>query len=228
MHDRLQCINGTLQDLNGMPTLLSVPDEVRIATHLGIADVSCLTRFGVKGADAAAWLSSQGITTPDRPNTWNPLPDGGIIARLGLTEFLIEDDLQSHFAVNLAKLCQQPPAKVYPVLRQDAAIVLCGSAVNELLLQTCSVNFRVLSLLEHPVMLTSMVGVAVTIIPGDRNGNPFYRIWCDGTFGTYVWQTLEAIVQELGGGVIGLAKRMRDEGCSLLPVGEACRRHRVG
>ncbi|XHX79607.1 MAG: hypothetical protein RBJ76_06730 [Stenomitos frigidus ULC029] len=212
IHDLLQPLDGSWQDLNGMPSLVALPEDATIVTHLGIADVSCLTRFGVKGANAADWLLSQGITIPDRPNTWNPLPDSGMIARLGSTEFLIEDSLQSHFAVDLAEACQQLPAKVYPVLRQDAAIVLCGSQVNELLLQTCSVNFRALSLLERPVMLTSMVGVTVTIIPSDRNGLPFYRLWCDGTFGAYLWGTLSAIVAEMGGGVVGVEGVMKDEG----------------
>ncbi|PSB24525.1 methylglutamate dehydrogenase [Stenomitos frigidus] len=211
VHDVLQSLDGSWRDVNKMPSLVTMPNDAAIASRLGIADVSCLTRFGVKGANAAAWLLNEGITTPDRPNTWSPLPDGGIIARLGLTEFLIEDSLHSHIAPQLAEACQQPPAKVYPVLRQDAAIVLCGSAVNELLLQTCSVNFCALSLLERPVILTSMVGVAVIIIPGERNGQPFYRLWCDGTFGAYLWRTLVAIVEELGGGIVGLETVMRDK-----------------
>ncbi|XGV95619.1 MAG: hypothetical protein ACAF41_23115 [Leptolyngbya sp. BL-A-14] len=211
MHDILQSIKGSWRDVHGMPTLMETPDNSTIATPLGIADVSCLTRFGVKGPNAADWLLSQGITTPDRPNTWSPLADGGIIARLGATEFLLEDSLHSQTAPQLVEACQQPPAKVYPVLRQDAAIILCGSEVNELLLQTCSVNFRALSLLERPVILTSMVGVAVTIIPGDRNGQPFYRLWCDGTFGVYLWQTLGAIVAEMGGGVVGLERHKEQD-----------------
>jgi len=85
----------------------------------------------------------------------------------------------------------------------DTAIALCGTSVNELLLQTCNINFRALSLEERPVILTSMVGVAVTIIPGERAGAPFYRIWCDGTFGVYIWRTLLAIAQDLGGGAVG-------------------------
>lgn len=211
LHSSLQSLNGSWRDINGMPSLVAVPNETAIAALLGIADVSCLTRFGVKGTNAADWLLSQSITTPDRPNTWNTLPDGGIIARLGLTEFFIEDSLQSRFAVNLAEACQQPPAKVYPVLRQDAAIVLCGAAINELLLQTCSFNFRALSLMARPVILTSMVGVAVTILPGERDGQPFYRIWCDGTYGAYIWETLRAIVEEMGGGAIGMEGVMKDE-----------------
>jgi len=54
------------------------------------------------------------------------------------------------------------------------------------------------SLVEHPPVSTSMVGVAVTVIPNERAGQPFYRIWCDGTFAVYLWQTLLAIATELG------------------------------
>ena len=73
----------------------------------------------------------------------------------------------------------------------------CGTAIQDLLRQTCSVNFQGLSLAENPVILTLMVGVSVTIIPiaTDR-----YRIWCDGTFGAYLWETLVTIAQELGRG----------------------------
>jgi len=51
-----------------------------------------------------------------------------------------------------------------------------------------------------------MVGVAVTVIPNERAGQPFYRIWCDGTFAVYLWQTLLAIATELGGGAVGAAR----------------------
>ena len=201
LHDSLQ-LQGTWREINRMPSLADRVDESAIKEILGIADLSCLTRFGVKGANAAGWLA-QSIPMPDRPNTWCPLPEGGMVARLGRSEFLIEDSLHSTVASRLAKACQQLPGSVYPVLRQDAAIALCGAAVNELLLQTCSFNFRAASLVERPVILTMIVGVAAIVIPDRRNGQPFYRIWCDGTFGVYVWSTLLAIAQELGGGAIG-------------------------
>ena len=200
-HEQLQSLNGTWRDLNGMPSLMSSSGDEKIAAQLGIADLSFLTRFGVKGAGAAAWLESQNLEVPDRANTWSSLADGGIIARLGLTEFLIEDSLHTSFALRLAEACESAPAQVYPVLRQDAAIGLCGPAIQNLLRQTCSVDFQALALEDHPVILTLMVGVSVTIIPiaPDR-----YRIWCDGTFGSYLWETLVTIAQELGGGVIGV------------------------
>lgn len=203
IHDSLQLLNGSWSEINSMRSLFTLANDEVNAAHLGIADLSFLTRFGVKGTNAAAWLASQEIPVPDCSNTWCPLLQGGIVARLGMNEFLIEDSLDSDLAPRLAKACQQPPAKVYPVLRQDAAIALCGEALNELLLQTCSVNFRALSLAEYPVLLTSMVGLAVTVIPNERAGQPLYRIWCDGTFGAYLWRTLLAITEELGGGAVG-------------------------
>lgn len=202
LHDLLQQLQGTWREINRMPSLACHINESANAARLGIADLSFLTRFGVKGAGAAAWLE-QSIPIPDRPNTWCPLPEGGMVARLGRTEFLIEDSLHSTVAPQLVKACQQPPAKVYPVLRQDVAIALCGGAVNELLLQTCHINFRAVSLAEHPVILTTIVGVNAIVIPSQRNGEPFYRIWCDRTFAAYMWSTLLAIAQELGGGAIG-------------------------
>lgn len=200
--DRLQQSQELWREINGMQALYSSPGDVK-AARLGIADLSFLWRFGVKGAGAAAWLENQGIQPPIHPNTWCPLPDGSLVARLGTSEFLIEDGLSSNVATQLMQI-QQFPSQVYPVLRQDAAIALCGEAVNELLLQTCSFNFLALSLAERPVVVTSIVGVAAIVIPHERAGQLLYRIWCDGTYGAYLWRTLVAIAQELGGGAIGV------------------------
>ncbi len=185
---------STISDFNE----IQIVDNV---TKLEIVDLSFIPRFGVKGAGAEAWLAMQSIAVPDRPNSWTFLSKGGIIARLGKSEFLVEDRT---IAPQLITACKSPPAKVYPVLRQDFAIALIGSKVNELLLQTSSFNFQSLSIAENPVILTSMAGVNVIVIPGVLQKQPFYRIWCDCTFGTYLWETLNKIAIEIGGGAIGL------------------------
>lgn len=194
-----QLYGGEWQEFNAMPTIVTLPTDAAHLARLGIADCSCLTRFGVKGGAAADWLAGQGIPIPDRPNTWLLLPEGGLIARLGVSEFLIEDSLQSTWSLHLTQACESPPAQVYPVLRQDLALMLCGAAVPDLLRQTCSVNFQDLNLSDRPVILTSMIGVAVTVIPT----HSVYRIWCDGTYSHYFWRTLVEIAQESGGGAVG-------------------------
>ena len=179
-----------------------------IYSPLRIIDLSSLNRFGVKGAGAANWLTEQGIALPERPNSWLPLSQGGsqggLVARLGLSEFLIEDDGTGQTAWNLNQQLNQSqsfPAKVYPVLRQDFAIALWGDAVYDLLAQTCSINVRALVQAEQPVVITSMIGVAVTLIPDERASQPFYRLWCDRTFSDYVRRTLLDIITELDGGI---------------------------
>lgn len=200
IHEPLQQLNGTWSDINGMPALIQTSQDAVIAKTLGIADLSSLSRFGVKGAGAAAWLADAGITV-ERPNSWVPLAEGGLALRLGLSEYLIEDGLLNAIVPRLAGCAY--PAQVYPVLRQDLALALCGEQLPTLMLQTCNINFRALNLAENPVVLTTMIGVAVTVLPSERHGLPFYRIWCDGTFGNYFWHTLLEIAQTLGGGAIG-------------------------
>jgi sarcosine oxidase, subunit gamma len=186
---------GDRQLINQMTTLTSVPGQTELP--LKLIDLSCLPRFGVKGAGAANWLISQGITPPGQPNRWVAVQDG-IVARLGISEFLIETGFDSVFAMPQQTLLPQ----VYPILRQDLAIALWGELVYDLLAQICNVNFR--SLPPHTVVLTSMIGVSVTILFEQRAGLPFYRLWCDGTYGEYVWRTLLEIIQELNGGVAGI------------------------
>ncbi|MBK9021261.1 MAG: hypothetical protein IPL72_15245 [Sulfuritalea sp.] len=96
-------------------------------------NVSRTPRAGVKGPGAAEWLAGLGLPVPDAPNQWLPL-EGGLIARLGMTEFLVEGPAS-------AKLGAPFGHGVYPVLRQDTALVLRGARLNDLLLETCSVNF---------------------------------------------------------------------------------------
>lgn len=199
LQDATSALVGTRRNINNMTALFAMEGDETKAASVGIADLSFLNRFGVKGAGAAAWLESCGIPIPDRPNSWLPL-DSGLVTRLGINEFLIEE---SSSAPLRGSDRQQLPAKVYAVLRQDAAIALCGEAVNKLLLQSCNINLRALNLSEHPLVITSMVGIAVQIVPMECDGQVIYRIWCDGTFGPYLWKTLLEIAEELGGGAIG-------------------------
>jgi sarcosine oxidase subunit gamma len=124
-----------------------------------------------------------------------------LIARLGVTEFLVEAQAEVIEPLQQAARVE----RVYPVPRQDAALLLCGQRIPELLLQVCSFNFRDAANAEQLVVLTSMVGVSVVAIPMRLNGAPVMRLWCDGSFGPYLWTTLVGICEELGGGAAGLA-----------------------
>jgi len=202
IHDTLAALNPVWSNDNRHPgTVLGFDNrDKQKAAVLGLADVSLQPRAGAKGRGTADWLSGLGIPVPPVPNSWSTLPNGGLIARLGMTEFLVEGNAELVGKVMRA----ERTAGVYPVLRQDAAFALCGTKVNELLLQTCNVDFRTLDANPTHLVLTSMAGVGVTVLRANSGGIPSYRIWCDGTYGIYLWETLAAIANELGGGCIGL------------------------
>lgn len=205
IHDALIARNPVWSDAGVMPpTVLGFDGDdaqrAAIVGIVGIVDLSHLPRAGAKGPGAADWLAALGLAVPHQPNSWNRLPGEGLIARLGLTEFLVEGD-----ASIVDTLMQADrTAGVYPVLRQDASFALCGARVNELLLQTCNVDFRTLDAEPSKLILTSMAGVGITILATRTGTLPCYRLWCDGTYGLYLWDTLVGIAEELGGGCIGL------------------------
>ncbi|MGB9093862.1 MAG: methylglutamate dehydrogenase [Gallionella sp.] len=165
------------------------------ASILGIADLSIRPRAGAKGPGTADWLAGFGLPIPSMPNNWCELPNGGLIARMGLTEYMVEGNQELAEKIMGANRV----AGVYPVLRQDASFALCGSRVNELFLQTCNVDFRILDAEPSKLVLTSMAGVSVMVLATQTGPAACYRLWCDGTYGIYLWETLAGITQELGG-----------------------------
>ncbi|MDR0996971.1 MAG: hypothetical protein LBL69_04820 [Zoogloeaceae bacterium] len=164
------------------------------ADHLPVRfeDRSMNPRFGCKGKGAAAWLAEQGWPVPEHANQWQGIAHceaGGFVARLGRAEFLVEGNTTAIGRLAEAEL----PGDVIGVLRQDANLRLSGPGLPELLRQTCNVDFAALDLATCPVVLTSLAGVAVIALP-EEDG---IRLWCDGTYGPWLWETL----QEVAGGL---------------------------
>lgn len=152
-------------------------------------------RFGVKGAGAAALLTELGLSVPKRSNSWAPLRQSdrddsdNVIARLGSTEFFVEGDVAAIDA--LEARCTQGVAGAYPVLREDAALVLGGADAKHALAQVCNVNLTALDIASKPVVMTLMIGVGVLVLPQLTERGPIYRIWCDPSFGPYLQSELE-------------------------------------
>jgi sarcosine oxidase, subunit gamma len=166
-------------------------------------------RFGLKGPRAYDLLTTHGIALPQTPNTWTSSVDVGaagalLVARLGTGEFFLEGDESSKTCAELLKHLYGDVAGVYPVLREDAAFLLSGDTVHDVLTQVCNVNFADLSLEPRPVVMTLMIGIAVLIVPEDTAGGRRYRIWCDPTFGSYLAGSLGNIVLECGGRYTGV------------------------
>ena len=169
---------------------------------LNITNVSTLQRYGVKGPNAAKWLANHGVAIPAKANTW-VFSGNAIVMRLGSTEFLIEDQLTQGQADG--KICARLEADVvrvsgvYKVPRADAAYILAGSDVLNLLSEVCALDLRESALAEHDVLMTQVAGISATVLRQSINNETVYRLWCDGTYGVYMQHILSEIAQELAG-----------------------------
>ena len=157
-------------------------------------------RFGVKGPRAAELLVQLALTVPATSNSWSPLRDRdrddswNVIARLGSTEFFIEEGGDASGIAALEKLTREGVPGAFPVLREDFAAVLGGPLALDVLAQVCNVNFAALH--EHAVVMTLMIGVAVLVMPQETDEGRVYRIWCDPSFGPYLKSELEKMVNQ--------------------------------
>jgi sarcosine oxidase subunit gamma len=180
--------------------------EVELARKkvLGVTDVSCFERYGVKGPQASQWLADHELAIPSSPNSWTVLQQKTLVLRLGASEFLIEDQLGGEVSKKLVA-ANARVAGVYMVPRADASFILSGSAVLDLLSELCSLDLRDTALPANTVVMTQLAGVSAIILRQTWAGEQVYRIWCDGTYGAYMWEILLNIAVDLGGGAVGLA-----------------------
>jgi sarcosine oxidase subunit gamma len=157
-------------------------------------------RFGLKGPGAAELIRQLRLSVPAQPNSWSPLRDSNrddscdVIARLGSTEFFLEEGGDASGIAALEELTHQGMSGAYPVLREDVAVVLGGPAAPGVLAQVCNVNFAALA--PRAVVMTLMIGVAVLVMPQETADGRIYRIWCDPSFGSYLKSELEQMVNQ--------------------------------
>ena len=192
--------------VHGMPAVRHFGDpdgEVVQAADLAVCDVSGFPRIGIRGSGCLAWVRDQGISVPDEVYGFVDSAElDSLIVRTGSAELLIEDGLTGSLTQRFGSLDPGGVPGVYSYFRQDAGILLSGARANDVLRETCGYNFRNP---EADMVFTRVAGVSCGILKRDRPGLPVFHLWCDGTFGEYLWEQLEEIARDHGGRAVGLA-----------------------
>jgi sarcosine oxidase subunit gamma len=172
-------------------------------SDLALCDVSVLAKLGLKGARAAEWLSSAGVTVPTEVFATGPLVGDGLVVRLGSEEFFLEEGLNQSFVVELGRRLGPGQPGIYRIERHDGTFLLCGQRATKVLAQTCGINFQ-----ETPfsrALFTRVAGINCTILPQMIGGVAIYRLWTDPSFAVDLWHTLDEITSELQGKIVGVA-----------------------
>ena len=170
-----------------------------------LREVSARPRFGCKGPGAETWLHEHGLAVPKAPNSWSCESGDVLVARLATSEFLVESLDVEHARIRETAASLLDPgqrrAGLVPVLRQDLVLELTGARANDLLLETCNVNFAPFARDAEEnagrLVLTSMTGVGVIVLPRRAGGELKYTLWCDPSFGHYLDSTLAGIADDL-------------------------------
>ena len=140
VHDCLSRLRSEWGQLNGMPIALRIRQRVERGAATGRPVRAAPDRAQGSGRRRlAACAQCSGARASEFLECAARWRDS--IARLGRSEFLVEDGLHgSVTSARRARACDRLQPSVYPVLRQDAALMMRGEAVHELLAQTCSID----------------------------------------------------------------------------------------
>ncbi len=214
IHEQLARLNPRWTTLGDMPVVADFGDTTReraLVGTLGLCDLSALDRIVVKGPDAAEFLSSQGLWVPDQIFGHLAQADHALVVRTGGAEFFVEDAwIENTVGENtgvgntvgrLRRAIGATVPGVYDVPRQDVSLVISGAAALALFSQTCSYNFGDSG---YRFVMTQVAGVSCSILPRQLQAERVWQLWADGTYGHYLWETLLAIVRELGGDAVGV------------------------
>jgi sarcosine oxidase subunit gamma len=183
--------------------LLATQEEEDAARELALCDLSGLAKLGLRGSEAENWLRGQGLEVPADLYDTRRLADGGILARVGTDQFMLESGVGGETVAMLAARLGAGAPGADRVERQEATFLLVGRRTKEVLAQTCGIDFAERPLLR--MIYTRIAGVSGAILPEAVGGRSAYRLWVDPSFAADLWESLATIVQELDGRVVGAA-----------------------
>ncbi len=195
-------------------------NEVHCAAMLGLADLSSLPRIGFKGSDTTHWLEKRIPRLPSRPNLSKSQDDGGTVARLSATEYLVLGNLTD--APSLPAALQDvsidsSTQRVYPLPRSDshAWFALTGTYAPSVLAKLCGVDMRARKFANGNIAQSSLAHINAIILRRDLGTTTCFYILSDTSFAEYLWDAMLDAMAEFDGIPVGiLALRALENGIS--------------
>ena len=196
-----------------IPLLLSTrEEETELVKNLALCDLTALSRFGLRGRNAASWLQQQLETDLPAINQAVKVHEGLLVVRLSEAEFTLleelEDSLDSvedFFNKAGDEAMRNDYPDVYYLPRQDShsCLMVCGKHSATMFSKICAVDLRTHVFSNLSVAQTSLARSNAIIIRRDLQEVPGYFILVDSSLTEYLWGCLLDAMQEFEGGVVG-------------------------
>lgn len=171
--------------------------------HCALVDLTDLPRMGLRGADSAAWLNARGYLLPGAPNHALAQPDGGWVARLSQSEYLLLGSLADRGARITAEEAgwQLDGTAHYLLPRQDshAWLTLTGRHAAQVMAKVCGVDLRPEAFPSGAVAQTSAARINVIAINAGDDRLPRLHLLCDRPSLAYFHSALLDAMAEFGG-----------------------------
>ncbi|MCZ6774548.1 MAG: hypothetical protein O7G83_21540 [Proteobacteria bacterium] len=171
---------------------------------VSLVDLSRRRRFGVKGPNAASWLSNQALPV-SAENNRAEAANAVVTARLAPGEILLlAGETGGGIILNNLSfaLDRDHPAGCYAVPRQDmsAWFRLTGKQAPRLMAELCAIDLRPHRFVEGFVAQTSVANHSAIVVRSDRKSAYGLDLLTDFSGAGYFWKVLAEKVDHWSGG----------------------------
>ncbi|MCE7763161.1 sarcosine oxidase [Pseudomonas putida] len=175
-----------------------------------LADLTDVARVGFRGGDSAAYLQQRGYRLPQQPNQAVLQNDGGWVARLSQTEYLLLGSLADEGARVAAAEAEwvQDAQRNYLLPRQDshAWLQLSGVHGSAVMAKLCGVDLRAEAFAVGAVAQTSAARINVIVVNVGSDERPALQLLFDRASLAYLRDAMLDAMDEFDGGLIGLGE----------------------
>ena len=175
-----------------------------------LTDLTDVARVGFRGGDSAAYLQQRGYRLPQQPNQAVLQDDGGWVARLSQTEYLLLGSLADEGARVAAAEAEwvQDAQRNYLLPRQDshAWLQLSGVHGSAVMAKLCGVDLRAEAFPVGAVAQTSAARINVIVVNVGSEERPALQLLFDRASLAYLRDAMLDAMDEFDGGLIGLGE----------------------
>ena len=177
-----------------------------------LTDLTELARVGFRGGDSAAYLQKRGYRLPSLPNQAVRQEEGGWVARLSQTEYLLLGSLADDGARVAGEEADwaQDTQRNYLLPRQDshAWLQLSGGHASAVMAKLCGVDLRAEAFPVGAVAQTSAARINVIVVNVGNYEQPALQLLFDRASLAYFREAVLDAMDEFDGGWVGVDELM--------------------